>query len=391
MKLKVIKGGKDINGSAYTYVSGCVTNTRLMGVLGLHLHWLDTMAENEPLHIHQFYYYDIEELGLESINIFFFDDQKDALHEEKKAFGGLGASMVSINEAEARHLVKEFEEGTKKKKQPLPEEVDDIRFILDGPDDLDESHIAYLHRRMCADIQSDNGAVNYYLMRVFGKDEEGASYLRMKSVSKEAFEDVSLPRHATFLQNTVESFEDENGKQSYLCESLVESENSYFICVSEIEVERKKIISAKKRSHMPITPQEASLILSRGEFVTVFEIECDMDTFDPEFDEYTLGSTVNQHDTGEMIMQFKNNNYHVEKDIFRLSDDVEAIYYSTDFGQLIMGTYSPMDTFIKEMDLNSVFKEKLRCTGRYHFAKSIIYEFALSGFIDFDDFIQGFE
>ena len=392
MALQLIKGGKDNKDAEYTYVDGCVTDTRLMGVLGLHLHWKYLISGQEDYrHLHQYYYYDIEEIGLDSLKVYDFDDEAAALLAEKAAFGGLGAAMVPVTEKEGRYLVCSFIDGTKKKGQPLPKEAADLSFILDDPVSLTDSEMSELNSKICTEIHTSNEVVNYYLMRVFGKDKEGADLLKKEGVPEDRFEDVSLPKHATFLQNRVDSFVDDEGKQSYLAESLTESDNGYHICVSELELDGKKVISAKKISEMSISTAEASLLLSTDEYVSVFEIETDMDYFDIAFAAFAVGMTKTSHETGEMFMEFNTNNKHVEKKLFRLSDDVFAIYYSTDFGQLIVGTYSPLTATLAESKLMQIFGQDLVCTGRYHFAQSVIYEFALSGYDDFDEFISSIE
>ena len=392
MALKLIKGGKVNSGSDYTYISGCVTDTRLMGVLGLHLHWKYLpQGEKEYSHLHQYFYYDIEEIGLDSIKVYDFDDEESARLAEKASFGGLGAEMRNVSEKEGRYLVCSFVEGTKKKDQPLPPEASDLSFILDHPVTLDEDEMRKLNRKLCTDIKSENEIVNYYLMRVFGKDKEGADLLKKKGMPEDCFEDVSLPKHATFLQNSIDVFVDENGNKSYLAESLVESQNGYWICISELVLDWKSVASVKKRSRMHISTSEASLLLNTDEYVTVFEIETDMDYFDMEFAAYVVGATKTSHETGDMFMEFKTTNNHVAKDKFRLSDDIFAIYYSTDFGQLIVGTYSPNEASFAEARLALTFNKDLRCTGRYHFAQSVIYEFALSGYDDFEEFLSSIE
>ena len=392
MELKLIKGGKDSDRSDHTFVDGCVTDTRLMGVLGLHLHWVNRIPDMEGLHhLHQYFYYDIEEIGLDSIKTFSFEDTSEALLEEKRAFGGLGAKMVPVTEREGRYLVSSFVKGTEAKKQPLPPEVSGLSFILDDPVTLTEDETEALNKKICTDIGTDEGVVNYYLMRMFGKDAEGAALLRKKGAPEENFEDISLRHHATFLKNSVDRFTDRDGRQSYLSETLTESDNRYCISVTETVVEDRKVTSVKLKSRMNISTPEASLLLSTDEYVAVFEIECDMDYFDMLFDSFSVGTTRTDHETGEMYMEFRADNKHAEKNLFRLSDDVFAIYYSTDFGQLIVGTYSLMDSMSAEAKLMGFFKKDLRCTGRYHFAHSIIYEFALSGFDDFDAFLSSIE
>ena len=65
-KLRVLPGGKSEHLFAdYRFISGEITDTRLMGVLGMHLHWELPYPAAEP-HLHQYNFYDIYDLGLET-------------------------------------------------------------------------------------------------------------------------------------------------------------------------------------------------------------------------------------------------------------------------------------------------------------------------------------
>ncbi len=392
MEFKLIRGGKDYEAAAYRFAGGRVTDTRLMGVLGLHLHWINILPESEtPVHLHQFYYYDIEEIGLDSVKIFDFSDEASSMLAEKQCFGGLGAEMVPVNEKEARYLVQFFVNETKKRNLPIPIDEEQISFITNDPVTLSEEELSALYSKICVNIKTNYGAVNYYLMRLFGKDYEGAKLLEADGANKDSLEDISLPSHATFLRNNIDEFTDENGETSYLSESLTESNGQYFISVTEIDAKDGRVFSSKLKSRMNISTNEASLLLNTDEYVSVFEIVSDMDYFDMSFASFSVGTTKTEHETGELFMEFKPDNNHAEKKLFRLSDDVFAIYYVTDFGQLIMGAYSPFDSAVAESKLMQFFKPDLQCTGRYHFAQSIIYEFALSGFDDFEEFLRNIE
>ena len=67
MTVQILKGGLD-SPSRYKFIQGCVTNTRLMGVIAMHLEWEDCAIKANP-HVHQYYYFDYEELGLETLKI----------------------------------------------------------------------------------------------------------------------------------------------------------------------------------------------------------------------------------------------------------------------------------------------------------------------------------
>ena len=55
MELKVLKGGKSSSLiTEYRFAGGEITDTRLMGVVGMHLHWI-LPCETESRDLHQFY------------------------------------------------------------------------------------------------------------------------------------------------------------------------------------------------------------------------------------------------------------------------------------------------------------------------------------------------
>ena len=81
-KFSVIKGGLDIpkieNGR--TFVSGSATDTRLMGVIGLELTW-DVLRDSRIEKMHQIFYLDCEEYGIESYTEGYGDMPADILEE----------------------------------------------------------------------------------------------------------------------------------------------------------------------------------------------------------------------------------------------------------------------------------------------------------------------
>ena len=187
MELKVLKGGK---GTAaiheYRFAGGEITDTRLMGVVGMHLHWI-LPYETESRDLHQFYYYDIEELGLESMAVYIGDDEIAVDVTARGLYGGLGAEMRPLNEREARHLANTMIAETKRRGMLLPEEARELEFITQVPVLLSEEEKDALQRKMCVEIRSDYGLINYYLMRLFGKDPRGAALLLAEDADPQAF------------------------------------------------------------------------------------------------------------------------------------------------------------------------------------------------------------
>ena len=390
MELKVLKGGKSSSLiDEYRFAGGEITDTRLMGVVGMHLHWI-LPYETEARDLHQFYYYDIEELGLESMSVYLGDDLIAVEVTGKSLYGGLGGNMVPLTEREARYLVNFMIADTNRRNQLLPEEARDLEFITRSPVLLSEEEKRALNEKMCVPLHTDYAVINYYLMRIYGKDPEGAALLASPEADPEALAIPEPSRHCTFLRNTVE-FQEGTIRRSYLCESLIEvdDENAHRIVTSEVAVEGGKVVSAKKRSEFRISDIEASMKLSRSEFVTVYEIYGEMEDFDEDFAPYVLGATRTDHDCGDMYMEFRRDNAHVELADFRLSDDVQALYFVTDYGQLLVGAYT-LDDIIRAEALiqRGRVSKYLQVTGKFQFADPIIYEFAMSGMTDFEEFLK---
>lgn len=386
---KVLPGGKSENLFAeYRYIDGEITDTRLMGVLGMHLHWELPYPAAEP-HLHQYYYYDVEELGLETYRTYEGDDPVAVQLACKNLFGGLGAKMKPLNEREGRYLAAEFISETRRKKLALPEEAVDLEFITKMPVLLSREELQELVSKICTEIRSAYHLIHYYLMRVFGMDLKGASYLCAPGFLAAGGPQTFLTEHSTFLRNTIEEYTDEAGRLSYLCESLVETESRHWLVVSELEVREDRITSARRKSAFEISLYEASMMLSRWEYVTVYEILQDPDDFDLEFTSYTLGSMRTEHTNGEMFMDFKKDNGHVDQRVFNLSDDINCLYYVTDFGQLIMAAYS-LETIGLMEDLlhRSPLSAAVFPTARYQFQEPVLFEFAQSDFEDFEEFLK---
>ncbi len=389
--IKVLKGGLDpSNLNRYKFISGVVSDTRLMGVVAMHLIFSDTALPDNP-NEHQFYYFDYEELGLESLKIVYSNDFNEIKRDVKQCFAGLGAQIIEITESEAYYLANWMIEDTKNKKQELPEEIKEIPFVQARACELSKDEIDALNSKMCVKIKTDYGVVNYYLMRYFGRDLEA---LKFVSESNANIEDLGISSHCTFLRNKITTLPETAGTNKvYRCETLIEleSEQIHHLIVSEIEVYKRKVVGVKKISDISLSLYETSMLLAREEFVTVFEFKDNIDIykFSACFEEFTLGMTQNSHSNGDMFMEFKPDNNHAESKLFMLSNDVQALYYVAGINQIVVAAYNMEDVLKAEMNLAlSTAGEFLDITNRYKFAASIIYDFAESGFTDFNEYIN---
>ncbi|MBR0597985.1 hypothetical protein [Sinanaerobacter chloroacetimidivorans] len=385
-KFTVIKGGASvaISNTKRSFISAFITDTRLMGVVGLHIHWelssLDFISD-----FHQFFYFDAEEYGFETYKSLIGSDSQELMVVEQALIGGLGGKKVDVTEREAIYLVQKYAEMNQRLSLPMPETKSEYSFLLEEEVTLSKEELEELKDKICTPILTDYQLINYYLMRIFGRDFEAGAYLAAEGLP---LEDLCEDTGATLCKNSIEEYLDEEGF-SYLCESLIEFDGKYKLVVSEITVEGRKVTSTKKRSSFFVTSAEAAMMLNHPEFITVYEILTDMDDFFQNFAYISANSMQTIHENGRLYLEFNKNNDHVNRKVFRLNEDIHGLYYATDYGQLIIAAYSLIEIHEIERELNkSSVASSIIPTAKYEFKEPILYEFIQSDFEDFTDFLD---
>lgn len=383
-KLTVIEGGLSApKESQPKYFMGAyVTDTRLMGVIGMYIHW--QMPQQTDTDFHQFFYLDAEEYGLETYKSVRGNNVEELASIEQALIGGLGGKKIEISEREARYLLCEYARFNERHRLPLPDGQEEYAFLIENPTILNPNERQELIEKQCDTIVSDYQAINYFLMRCFGHDYEAASWLAEGDFPLDIYQDH---RPATLCKNTID--EDEARPDTYLCESLIEYDDQYSLLVSEITVKNHRILSFEKCSGFGVSPAEAAMMLSRPEFVTVYEVLLTPEDFSASLGQMSQSTMMTPHENGKLFLAFNNNNNHVNKQVFRLSEDVFGLYYITDYGQLIVSSYSLSGIHALERDLRkSVLAPYLVATAKYEFKEPILYEFIQSDFEDFNEFLD---
>ena len=389
-KLTVIEGGlaASIDKRPKYFLSAYVTDTRLMGVLAVHACWKIPYGD-ELSDFHQFFYIDCEEMGLETYKSFLDSDPSEIEMAEQALVGGLGASKIEISERQLMGLLTEYRLFNENHKLPLPEKYEEYRFLIEPETILtpEESHI--LMKLICGEIRSDYQTINYFLMRCFGRDYTGAAYLSEGKFPLDLYDNY---RQATFCKNVIDkdaSYVD--GATAYMCESLIEMNNCYETVISRVVVRDLKIVDFEHCSGFAVSSAEAAMMLSKPEFVTVYEVLLSEQDMDENIGELTitLNTVMSVHDNGRLFMAFKPSNSHVDSRIFRLSNDVRGIYFLTDYGQLIMASYSLIEIQTLERKLAACpLAPFLMATAKYEFKEPVLFEFINSDFEYFEDFLE---
>lgn len=389
-KLTVIEGGIPylLKTRKKNLITAYITDTRLMGVLAIYSHW--SIGENyERQDLHQFFYIDCEESGLETYQSIEGNDSEEIDLAEQAIIGGLGANKVEITEKQLRAILYRYKKFNIDKALPLPEKYNEYAFLMESETILDPVEESELMKKVCGRLTSDYQVINYFLMRCIGQDYEGIKYLVNDHLFKNPYEGYSC---ATFCKNVIDkkSYNDD-GSVSYMCESLIEENGEYETVISRISVKDLMIVSASKCSGFRISSAEAAMMLSKPEFVTVYEVLLSEEDMENNIGELTINfnTIMSVQENGRLFMSFKKNNDHVNSRIFRLSNDVKGIYFLTDYGQLIVASYTLYDIRFLENKLKaSPLAPFLMVTSKYEFKEPVLFEFMQSDFEDFDDFLS---
>jgi len=399
----VIKGGKETTPSAggYTYVYGLMTDTRLMGVIGLELVW-ELYRDGKMQKLNQIFYLDAEEYGIESYHEGYGHNPPEIIAERERLFSALGGRPVPLSEKEARFLIQTHQCINKKYRQDLPDGRERFAFLLKPQQTLTPEEYFNLYDRMCEVPQTAEYTINHCIMRSVSGDIRGAAYLAADAsfpegatVTPDMAPDFKLTgifsdQPATLCRNTIE-LHGPMDDHTFLCESLIEYKGSFRLMTSEVKLtdDLSKVIYADKVSDFKITNAEAAMLMNRSEFITVYEVLADDPDFQEVFRNFVLPFTETVYDYGRLYVDFNETNDHVGRPIYRINDDVHAMFYLTDFGELIVMAHDFSTAQQAEFHLAlSIYPLPIMLNMKYEFKDPVLSEFISSDFESFAEFVK---
>ena len=404
----VIRGGLAPAASArkYKFVSGTSTNTRLMGVLGIELNWTFTGEDEEGM-LRQVFYLDCESHIVDTYTECVGEDSAEITKNRTRLHAALGGRIVPIEEKEARFLVQSYSYG-EGSDHIKTEGQHGYAFILHPVQTLSSVEYQILAARLCCDLPSPYYAVNYYLMRCASLDRRGAAYLLgdfsfadpdrigPKDQPENTDADIfGVKEPITLCQNKITTARDDSGDVVYLCESLTEREDGYTLSTAEMRIcdtvsETPYIVKhAELTSEFHITDVESAMMMKRPEFVTVCDILDPGENFEEELGKLTAAFTETRYDNGRLFIDFKSNNDHVGNQLYRINDDIRAVFFLTDNYQLIIMSYSVRDAqYAEYRAILTLLQFDICVTMKYEFVEPVLYEFVNSDFEDFSEFLQ---
>ncbi len=398
--LKLIHGGygESAATSKKKFISAYITDTRLMGVVGVYAHWKlpDNCLRTE---MYQIFYLDAEEYGLDTYECIIGPDDsetRDRVTETKNLLmGGLGGNEVEITERELMSLVQDYADLNLRQGIRLPDKAEFTELLK--PELLltrEEENI--LMGKQCEPITNDFQVVNYFIMRCAGRDFKAAKFLTKEYIRTDLF---SEHKAAILLKNEIHVGESSfnisgdktsfSSSMSYLCRSLIEYDEKFFVTTSSVTVEKLKVTKYERLTSERVSDMEAEMLIKREEYVNVYELSEDAGEINGEVLPILAKAQKSVHETGTLYMVFKPNNEHVSQEIFRLNDDVLGTFYFLESGQVLLQAYDMPSMMRLQLELVLAFgKNLLRQSSKYMFDEPVFYEFVNSYFFDFEEFVD---
>ena len=398
MTLRLLGGGlsETADSSRKEFQSAYVTDTRLMGVLGMRICW--HLPDNTHYkYQYQFFYFDAEEYGFDRYESGlspiccrdYHQDPSVVREYASSMFGGLGARKREMDEKQAIYILQRYAAFNRAHGIPMPSPSEEYASLLDKECSLSEAERENIRELICVKVRSPYEAANYFLMRSLGRDLEAAKWLAEENVNCELFPELArctLCRNASKPDGNPELLA--LGDVSLTCESLIESRDSYYIGVSRIRVNRLKVTEASPVSLSKITPAEAAMILSRSEYVSNYKVTGPSEAINRFISPMLVDSIISKYDENTLFALYKSNNDHVNNRVYRLDNDLIGACYLTESGYFIVfsGSLSGIEYMEKGIE-DSPLNFFLEPYGKFEFHENIMWEFISGGYDDLAEFL----
>lgn len=385
-RFKVIMGGGGkTSGPKYKFKRGFVTDTRLMGVVGMKLYW-----ENEDGKEYiQFFHLDFEEYGIDGYESLVNGSKEEIDFISSRMMGGLGGRFVRISKKEGIYLLNESYKINISNNEALPQGVEEYDFLLNTKLDMDKETEEKIWEKICESILNEFQLVNYFVMRAVGFDKKGQRFLCVKDKAPEF---RPTDKSYTLIKNIAQLSYIDRDIKYYNVESLIDLDKGYQLIISKIGLKETdkglKIVYAEINNQMKISSIEATFQLKKPEYILVYSVDELVEVVEI-FDKDKPNAMQNIHETGFLYTEFNPNNDHVKSSTYYLNGDIFAVYFITTKNQLAVSTFSKENVIkLKKYLGGKSLGGMLELEGEFKSDTPILYEFVHSGYEEFYDFLN---
>jgi hypothetical protein len=125
-----------------------------------------------------------------------------------------------------------------------------------------------------------------------------------------------------------------------------------------------------------LEPEEVAEEITAAEYIKVYKVLGDAAGFVSALQRVKSNLLQYQFHQGQMLVEFRDNNDHVKKQLYHIGDDIKAIYFINSFKELIVCYYQKEDYTEIINSLLAYFDSRLKEISSYRLEGSVIYQYA---------------
>jgi hypothetical protein len=367
MKLVTLNNKKLIE--KYDFQEAYLTRTRLMGVVGIRVHFNSSNGENLTVFLHL----DFEEYGLDGLETYFGNSKAQVENISSRILYVLGSPLEKASyETVSLLIVKALKIGVN-----IPKHSERFLELFQIKEEKQEELIL----NSVEVIKSDYELINYFLMRYISFDIDMINILKSEDLFIEKI-DFLCDYSNTLLKNTITPLD-----EGYISDSIISIGMNHARIRFSFSIKDRLIEKFSIEDVLWISEYEALMNLTREENIIVFELNNYLDGLE-RITRILDNQMINHHLGGSMITWFNKDNSHVNSINYYLNSDVKTFFYITKEGQLVLMSFEKNSLFISSKLIEKEFKQSARYMGFYDFKKPIMFEFIESGIENIFHFIM---
>lgn len=246
---------------------------------------------------------------------------------------------------------------------------------------------------------SENGVINYFIMRLVDKDYDAATYLSDLERAELEKNITSTAGIQTLLKNNIEKIDTYTFRGS----AVTLSATSYYYYTYNIELRSKQQSDKEKCNNdsylvkdfsvgtaYKLSSYEAAMQLDRAEYISCFDCaDSIMDNFDGRMISFLNGIDPKPVRNGWLFTIYRDDNSHVNKSKYFMNDDVYGYAILSISGEFVlMSNYLDNITSMERRLITSMYSPYITPTGRYEIEDSIFQTFCETGSAVFKNLID---
>lgn len=293
-----------------------VTKSRLMGSIGLYIHW------SEDGHtLDQFFLLDAEGDGIADYVGLHNASAEEVFFERQRLMGGLGSAVVRLTKKEALTLLYDYGRQNITYNRSFPGVFEEYGHLLKKDITVQKESLL---AKICHEIREPIEFINYLTMRFVARD---ISMLQYFSYYKDERFDFLTDEGSTLLRNMVTPI----GEDTYSAVAIVEDDRGYYRLKIGFRITyegRYYYRAIMGTSREALSHEEVQSWIHRKEYLAVFHHK------ENDLEKSLLlkipGLYRVPFEHGVSYTHFKSNNNHVKEADYRISNDLAGIYLIKD-------------------------------------------------------------